>query len=126
MKLDTYEQELLQAWEEVHKKGQLTMWIMLALKDAPKHMQQIKEFVESITNGTLSADDKSMYRALRRYYDAELIDFKNVPSDNGPDLKVYSLTNTGRRVVREFVERNITSVFYRPSTIKLLNERSKS
>lgn len=125
MALANYEQDLLTAWEEVHKKGQLTLWTLLALKDSPKHMQQIKEFVVTITNGTLGADDKSMYRALRRYYDAEMIDFKNVPSDNGPDLKVYSLTGIGKRVLDKFIDRNIRSVFYSPKVAKLFNERGK-
>lgn len=124
MKLDTYEQQLLESWEDIHKKGQLTLWILLALKASPKHMQQIKEFVTFITNHTLSADDKSMYRALRRYYDAELVDFTRQPSDDGPDLKIYHLTDVGRRVLAEFIERNIT-IFYRSEVMKLLNERSK-
>src|SRR5690348_3088583 len=114
MKLTKYDQDLLNAWEETHKKGQLTLWVFLALKDGAKHMQQIKEFIDRYTNQAVSVDVKSMYRALRRYYDAEMIDYSNVPSDNGPDLKVYRLTDTGRHVLEEFIDRNITSVYYQP------------
>jgi PadR family transcriptional regulator, regulatory protein PadR len=117
-----YEQSLLEGWEEVHKKGQLTLWIMLALKDGPKYMAEIKGFIENETNGSLSADDKSMYRALRRYYETELVDFKSEPGQGGPDRKVYRLTRIGHHVLHEFVQRNITNMFYRPK-IKELIER---
>ncbi len=123
MNLDEYENKLLEGWEEVFKKGQLTFWIMLALKHGPKHMADIKSFIDEATGGTLSADDKSMYRALRRYFDAELIDFTAEAGDGGPDRKVYSLTPIGQKVLARFVDRNITSVFYQP-TIKALIERS--
>jgi PadR family transcriptional regulator PadR len=122
--LDNYEQKLLDGWEEVFKKGQLTLWIMLALKDGPKHMTDIKQFIYHATNGTLSADDKSMYRALRRYYDAEMLDF-TTKSSKGPDLKIYSLTKIGSSVLDSFVERNITRVFYKPQIKELIERRFK-
>lgn len=124
MKLDAYEQKLLEGWEDVHKKGQLTLWILLALKDGAKHMQQIKDFIETITINTLTADDKSMYRALRRFHDAEMIVFEAKPSEEGPDLKVYRLTPVGKRLLAKFIDRNITAIFYDPRTQKLLSQKS--
>ncbi len=124
MKLDDYEQKLLDGWEDVFKKGQLTLWIMLALKDGPKHMAEIKAFIDTATNNTLSADDQSMYRALRRYYDAEMIDFTQESGKGGPDLKVYALSKVGAKVLEQFIQRNVVSVFFKPEVIKLL-ERSK-
>src|SRR4051812_46916709 len=101
MKLNDYEQKLLAGWEDVYKKGQLNLWILLALKEAPKHMADIKQAMADLTDGTVSADDKSMYRALRRYTEAELVGYTFRPSPNGPDLKVYELTDTGRNVLNE-------------------------
>src|SRR5579862_1002697 len=121
--LDDYEKKLLEGWEEVFKKGQLTLWIMLALKDGPKHMTEIKQFIYKATDGTLSADDQSMYRALRRYYDTELVDFKQEPGKGGPDLKIYSLSAVGEKILNEFTKRNILDVFFKPA-IKSLIERS--
>lgn len=123
MKLDKYEQTLLNAWEETHKQSQLTLWIMLALKHGSKHMSEIKAFIGNWTNGTLEADDKSMYRALRRFYDAELVNFTTQPSKNGPDRKIYSLTTSGRQITREFVSRNISQIFYDRQVKELLLEK---
>jgi len=120
--LDTYEQKLLDGWEEVFKKGQLTLWIMLALKDGPKHMNEIKEFMHTHTNGTLNADNQSMYRALRRYHDTELVDFTQVPGKAGPDLKIYALSHTGDKVLRAFVKRNILDVFFSSPIKELIKE----
>lgn len=119
-----YLQTLLDAWEEVYKRGQLTLWILLALKDGPKHMDEIKRFIAEATRQALSADDKSMYRALRRYYDTELVSFTAAPG-KGPDRKVYSLSPLGAQLLQRFVERNITNVLFRPN-IKDLMERSSS
>ncbi len=125
MTLSTYEHTLMNGWEEVFKKSQLTLWIMLALKEGPKHMAAIKEFVLKLTNGTLEADDQSMYRALRRYAEAELVVFSSEPGDSGPDRKVYKLTAAGSKVLDAFLERNIRSVFYKPSVVKLIERREK-
>ena len=123
-RLDDYENKLLEGWEDVFKKGQLTLWIMLALKDGPKHMSEIKQFIYQATNGTLSADDQSMYRALRRYYDTELVDFKQEPGKGGPDLKIYSLSEVGAKVLDNFTKRNILDVFFKQD-IKILIERKE-
>jgi len=120
MKLTNHEQSLLNGWEEVFKKGQLTLWVLLALKHGPKYMGDIKAFIGDATNGALSADDVSMYRALRRYTQAELVDFTATPGKGGPDRKVYSLTPTGQVVLRSFCERNIAEVFYKPAIQKLI------
>ncbi len=117
MELNNYEQGLLSGWEDVFKKGQLTIWIMLSLKDGPKHMTEIKKFIEKATKGALTADDQSMYRALRRYNDAELIDFTNQPGDGGPERKIYQLTETGSKVLAAFVERNIINIFFSNQTL---------
>lgn len=105
--LTEYEEQLLSAWEEIYKRGQLTLWIMLALYDGPKHMAIIKEYIATQSSDALSADDQSMYRALRRYYETDIVTFQNQPVNNGPDRKVYELTPTGKHLLEEFIRRNI-------------------
>ena len=43
--------ELLNAWEETYKKGQLTFWVFLSLKESNKCVEEIKEFVEKMSEG---------------------------------------------------------------------------
>ena len=122
MNLDIYGQQVLAGWEDVFKKGQLTLWVLLALKDGNKYMGDIRQFIYDATNGILVVDDKSLYRALRRYYEAELTLVTTEPGDKGPERKVYSLSSTGRIVLNSFIERNVSSVFYKPTIKKLLEK----
>lgn len=117
-----YAQQILSGWEDVHKKGQLTLWVLLALKENPKHMGVIKQFVSDVTNGTMTVDDKSLYRALKRYHEAELTIATNEPGVKGPDRKVYMLSPLGRQVLKSFIDRNIVSIFYQLETKKLLEK----
>lgn len=116
-----YVQTLLVGWEDVHKKSQLTLWVLLALKDSPKFMAEIKQFIEERTNQTITADDKSMYRALRRFADAELIDNTSEASKSGPDKKIYHLTDIGTQTLEAFLDRNIKTIFLDQKNQKLFS-----
>ncbi len=118
--MDAYEQQLLEGWEDVHKKGQLTLWILLSLKSGSKHMAEVKSQIFELTNGTLHADDKSMYRALRRFEEAYLVSYRTETNNKGPDRKIYYLTDVGSRVLARFVERNITDIYSQPIVKQLL------
>jgi DNA-binding PadR family transcriptional regulator len=120
--MDTYEQKLLNSWEAVYKKGQLTFWILLSLKNSPKDMASIKSYIESNTNKTLTADNQSMYRALRRYFEANIVAFDTVPGKSGPEKKIYSLSPTGERLLSSFIKRNIEGVFYEDNVKKIIKE----
>ena len=117
------EKELLNSWEEVYKKGQLTLWILLSLKDGPKHMSEIRQFILQETNGTLVPEDQSLYRSLRRYAHAEMIDYTEQPSSAGPDKKSYHLTSVGGRVLEKFIRRNVEEVYYAPRIRKLIEKK---
>ncbi len=74
-------------------------------------MQEVKSFISKATEQNLSVDDKSMYRALRRYVEAEMIAYTTEPNKDGPDRKLYQLTDTGKEVLESFLARNIR-IFY--------------
>ena len=86
--------ELLNAWEETYKKGQLTFWVFLSLKEGKKCVEGIKEFVEKVA-------------------------FESRRVSKGPDRKYYYLTDTGHELFRRFVERNIL-IFTKESINNLL------
>lgn len=121
-KLDFYEKKILATWEEVYKKGQLTFWILLSMRVGDQSMSGIKKFIKESTDDTLVVDDKSMYRALRRLNQMELIDYNDEPNSNGgAAIKLYFLTKAGGSILQEFINRNITGIFFKPEIKKLLN-----
>jgi PadR family transcriptional regulator PadR len=114
-----YQRELLEAWEETYKKGQLTFWLFLALKENEKYVDEIRSFVTEKTGGTLTCEEQSLYRTLRKYRDLEMVDFRLGPGEGGPERKYYFLTSLGAELLRQFTERNIR-LFFEPKIQKLI------
>jgi PadR family transcriptional regulator, regulatory protein PadR len=103
--------ELLSVWEETYKKGQLTLWIFLSLKEGKKYVEEIKAFVEEESNNTMTCETQSLYRNLRKYQHIGVVDFENGEGRKGPDRKYYFLTDLGKALVNSFIDRNI-NLFY--------------
>lgn len=117
--LDAYERKLLDSWEEVFKRGQLSFWILLALRDGPKHMARVREWIAEITGGAVTVEERSLYRALQRFQDSELVTSTAVASAKGPDRKRYELAPVGDRVLSAFIDRDIR-LFLSPEVTRLL------
>ncbi len=103
--------ELLSAWEETYKKGQLTLWIFLSLKDGKKYVDEIKSFVEEQSNHTMTCESQSLYRNLRKYQHVGVVDFETGEGNKGPERKYYFLTELGLELLNSFIERNINLFF---------------
>lgn len=103
--------ELLSAWEETYKKGQLTLWIFLSLKDGKKYVDEIKSFVEEQSNHTMTCESQSLYRNLRKYQHVGVVNFQTGEGNKGPERKYYFLTELGLELLNSFIERNINLFF---------------
>jgi len=114
--------ELLNAWEETYKKGQLTLWIFLSLKEGPKYVSGLQESIQRFSKGTIHAEEQSLYRTLRKFYHLKMVDFSAGKGNKGPDRKYYHLTPLGKSLLESFVERNIKLFFEEPLKGLLLNE----
>jgi len=118
-----YKTDLLISWEDNYKKGLLTFWILLSLRDNRLYIDEIKDFIKSATNGTISCEDQSIYRSLRKYYDLEIVDFELREGNKGPNRKYYFLTNIGKELLRDFTHRNI-SIFLTEEISNLIINKS--
>lgn len=120
MKNEKIISELLSSWEETYKKGQLTLWIFLALQESKKYVEEIKEFVETKSKGAITCEEQSLYRALRKYEHIHVLAYELRKGNKGPERKYYYLTDLGKVLFDKFVERNI-QLFYSEEIKKLLN-----
>ena len=111
--------ELLNKWEETYKKGLLSFWILLLLYERPSYPYEMSAEVTKISQGTISVDDNSIYRALNRFELAGIVKSELQQSNTGPQRRYYSLTGRGQALLTEFIQRNI-QVFETPS----VSERS--
>jgi PadR family transcriptional regulator PadR len=101
------EPDLLLKWEETYKKGLLSFWILLLLRERPSYPFEMRPLIEEISQGTISADDNSIYRALNRFNDVEIVSSEIKPSSQGPDRRYYHLTGKGCLLLKHFIEHNI-------------------
>ncbi len=106
--------DLLNKWEESYKKGLLSFWIMLLLYERPSYPYEMSAEVSKISQGTISVDDNSIYRALNRFELVNIVKSELQQSSTGPQRRYYSLTNTGKTLLTEFIQRNI-QVFETPA-----------
>jgi len=112
--------ELLLAWEETYKKGQLTFWILLSLREDKKYVDEIKVFVEEKSNQTINCETQSLYRVLRKFEHIGVVDYEARKGNKGPDRKYYFLTVLGEELFARFVKRNI-HLFFSADIKQLLN-----
>lgn len=99
--------DLLLKWEETYKKGLLSFWILLLLHERPSYPFEMKPLIEEISQGTISADENSLYRALTRFNEVGIVASETQPSSQGPLRRYYHLTDRGRELLKRFTERNI-------------------
>ncbi len=111
--------ELLTAWEDTYKKGQLTLWIFLSLKDGKKYVDEIKYFVEVYSRHTMTCESQSLYRNLRKFEHLGVVTFETGEGNKGPERKYYYLTEMGVELLNLFLERNI-NLFFNEDIRKLI------
>lgn len=105
--------DLLQQWEDNYKKGLLSFWILLLLHGRATYAYEMTAMIADMSQGTVMADEKSIYRALKRFEENGLIQSQTQNSDIGPPRRYYTLTPSGRQLLARFIERNIR-IFARP------------
>jgi DNA-binding PadR family transcriptional regulator len=98
---------LLLNWEEVYKKGLLTFWLLLLLHERAAYAYEINDAVQEISQGTISADNNSIYRALSRFETMGIVTSDLRQSDIGPARKYYGLSEKGVLLLGKFIQRNI-------------------
>ena len=106
MPTKNYDTELLTAWEETYKKGQLSFWMLLSIHSQSRYVEEIQECIKELTNGYIDCEHQSIYRSLRKFHKLEIVDF---------------LTKLGKKLLREFTARNI-NIFYDKKIKNLLKE----
>lgn len=106
---------MLEGWEQVYNKSQLSLWIMVAIRQKKEFAEDILEFIEQYAG--LVPESQSLYRSLRRLEQSTLIESTKIASSNGPDKKKFALTEAGENVLQAFIERNINNIIIKGSKL---------
>ncbi|WP_420645760.1 PadR family transcriptional regulator [Candidatus Leptofilum sp.] len=106
-------ENLLAQWEDVYKKGLLSFWILLLLHENELYAYEMTAVIAEMSHQTIKVDEKSIYRALKRFEDNQLIQSELRKSDKGPPRRYFRLTENGRLLLAKFCQRNIL-IFQEP------------
>jgi transcriptional regulator len=82
-------------------QGTLDMLILQVVSLGPIHGYGIAQRLQQISNDVLRVQQGSLYPALHRLENRNLLVAEWKPSDTGREAKFYRLTATGRRQLRD-------------------------
>ncbi len=83
--------------------------ILLGLLDQPQSGYDLKQVFEQVFRHFWSAELAQIYPTLRRLEEDGLSRSKQVPSDKGPDKKLYKRTAQGTRELKRWLESGPTA-----------------
>jgi PadR family transcriptional regulator, regulatory protein PadR len=78
-------------------QGTLDMLILQTLQWGPRHGYALSKAIRTNSGEILKVDAGSLYPALHRLERNRWVAAEWKPSDSGPRLRVYRLTNSGRK-----------------------------
>ena len=81
-------------------QGTLDVLVLKALSWGPRHGHAVARIIRDSTAGTLEVLDGSLYAALHRLEERELVEGSWGLSDKGKRAKFYELTALGRKRLR--------------------------
>jgi PadR family transcriptional regulator PadR len=84
-------------------QGTLDMVVLRALAFGPMHGYGVASLVRGRTNDQLVIEDGALYQALHRLERQGLIEAEWGPSENNRRARYYTLTQKGRKRLREEV-----------------------
>jgi PadR family transcriptional regulator len=116
---------LLSQWEGTYKKGLLSFWLLLLLAQRKAYPYEMKAAIEELSQNSISADENSIYRALKRLAQSGVVDSQVQPSESGPDRRYFFLTDLGQELLVRFISRNIL-VFRQPVVADLIQKTISS
>jgi DNA-binding PadR family transcriptional regulator len=118
-------ERLLTQWEGTYKKGLLSFWLLLLLLQRKAYPYEMKAAIKELSQNSISADENSIYRALKRLAQSGIVDSEVHPSESGPNRRYFFLTDLGQELLARFVSRNIL-VFQHPVVADLIQKAVSS
>jgi len=86
------------------KRGAIELLILKTLSWGPMHGYGIARWIQTITDDALRVEEGSLYPALNRLEDKEMIEAEWGVSENNRRAKFYSLTARGRMALNAEAE----------------------
>ena len=98
--IDQAVERMLQEW----KRSMLTFWTLGLLASRPMYGLEIKDEIETSTQGTLTVRPSTIYQMMARLNKRGLVDSYQESTTIGPPRTYYELTSAGRQVLRRYMD----------------------
>ena len=98
--IDEVVEGMLQEW----KRSMLTFWTLGLLADRPMYGLEIKDEIETSTEGALTVRPSTIYQMMARLNKRGLVDSYQETTTIGPPRTYYQLTPAGRQVLRRYMD----------------------
>ena len=102
--MDSTPEEIASLWEEQMQRGYLKLAILFALTKSPLHGYQMMKCINELTLGMIKPTAGGMYPSLKELEEKELI---RGEWHREQRRKVYVITERGKEVFREVVEKHL-------------------
>ena len=86
-------------------QGLLEPALLAVLASRPSHGYELQRAVEELSDGLVCMDSGGMYRVLRRLEQDGFVASSWAEGDHGPQRRCYELTDKGRALLEEWIER---------------------
>ncbi len=100
------DKSFLFAWEKQQQRAYLPLFVFASLAESPKHMAELSQHLAALSASTMLPREMSLYRALQRWEKADLVTSQLIKGSAGPPYKQYSITASGERLLKIFVQRH--------------------
>ena len=98
--IDEVVEGMLQEW----KRSMLTFWTLGLLAARPMYGLEIKDEIETSTEGALTVRPSTIYQMMARLNKRDLVDSYQETTTIGPPRTYYQLTPAGRQVLRRYMD----------------------
>jgi len=105
-------EEFLKIWSREYKKGFLTYFILLLLKENPMYGLEIADNLKEIMGGSVRLHGSNIYQILKKLKKNGMVSSKRKNSIKGPARKYYYIEPNGIRLLQIFTEKYILPLHF--------------
>jgi PadR family transcriptional regulator PadR len=110
MKIYKHVDKTLVVWEQEYKKGFTAYMILYFLNTNDMYGYEIKNKLENFTSSDLQFQESGIYKNLKKLKIKNYVKSEIRSSDKGPNRKYYTITESGRNLLKTFTEEIIYPV----------------
>jgi PadR family transcriptional regulator PadR len=95
---------VLKSWAKEYKKGFISYFILLFLKERPMYGFEISKQLMGITDSGLIFQESGIYQILKNLQKNGMVSFEWQKSSKGPQRKCYIISDEGNDLLERFTK----------------------